>query len=77
MSEKALSWGEIKAQVEKAGVKDDDLVWIIDLGPGSAHVYVDRDHLGFVEIGDEPQLASKEERCKTIRKKKQRISEAD
>ena len=55
--------GDIKRMIENAGVKDDDHVFMIDLGPELDQVYVNRDDNGehtMVEIGDHPVIVADE-----------------
>jgi len=46
------TWGEIKAMIQIAGVRDADPVYELDLGPFMKRVAVDRSE-GGVEIGEE------------------------
>jgi hypothetical protein len=46
------TWSEVKAAVEAAGVKNDDFVFALDLGPYVCKIVVDRDDQG-VEIADD------------------------
>jgi hypothetical protein len=46
------TWGEIKMMAREAGVADDDLVFMVDIGPNVDRIYVSRDINGFIEIGD-------------------------
>lgn len=41
--EPVRTWGELKAMIEAAGVKDDDPVYGIDIGPYAGRVVVERE----------------------------------
>ena len=49
---KPRTWSEIKTAVENAGIKNNDVVFSIDLGPYVGKIIVDRDEQG-VEITDD------------------------
>ncbi len=47
------TWGEIKSMISAAGVRDNDPVFMIDLGPDLPELFVSRDSDGCVEIADD------------------------
>jgi hypothetical protein len=49
----SITWGEIKAKIESAGVKDEEKVFLIDIGPGEVTIYAERDRHGFLEISSD------------------------
>ena len=59
---KVKTWGEIKAMIESQGVTDDDLIFMVDLGPAPEKVFVSRDYVGQVEISDGPPPSAAPER---------------
>ena len=46
------TWGQLKSMIERAGVKDDDKIFGLDIGPYAKKIVVDRDEEG-VEIEDD------------------------
>jgi hypothetical protein len=58
------SWSQIKKMVEKAGVKDSDIIFMIDIGPDCKEIFIDRhvvsSKLTMVEISDDPILIQEE-----------------